>query len=212
VAVSLLAGTLGVGVAVAASLGVTSAKLTISTYAGTISPLSCDLNAANADSYVNQSSASSNFGAATNLDVRSASLANRRTLVQFNLSACSIPANALITAATLKLVMYTAPTASRTYEAHRVTAAWTETGVTWTNQPAVVASATSTVSTGTTANVTLSWNVATDVQAFIDGTANSGWRINDQTEGSATARLGQFRSAEYGTVSQRPILDITYYP
>jgi hypothetical protein len=60
--------------------------------------------------------------------------------------------------------------------------------------------------------VTLSWDVTADVQAFVDGTADNGWRINDQTEGSATARTGQFRSAEYGTVSQRPILEVSYYP
>lgn len=213
VALALLAAVLGVGTAVAASLGVGSGDLTLSTYASSISASTCTLTAADADSYVNQASAASNFGTATTLDVRSASSsANRRTLVQFLLSSCSIPANALVTSATLKLFMYTAPTASRTYEAHRVTGAWTETGVTWTNQPTTAASATATASTGTTANVTLSWNVTSDVQTFVDGTSNLGWRIKDQTESSATARLGQFRSAEYGTAVQRPALDITYYP
>jgi hypothetical protein len=208
-----LAAVLGVGTALAATLGVSSTKLTVSTYASSIPASTCTLSAADADSYVNQSSAASNFGTVTNLDVRSASgSANRRTFVQFLLTSCSIPANSLVTAATLKLYMYTAPTATRTYEARRVTGAWTETGVTWTNQPAVAGSATATVTTGTTANVTLSWDVTSDVQAYVDGTSNLGWRIADQTEGSATARLGQFRSAEYGTAAQRPILDITYYP
>lgn len=201
----------GAGTALAATLGVSSSTLTVSTGASSIAASQCTLGAADADSYVNQASAGSNFGTATNLDVRSAS-ANRRTLVQFLLASCSIPANALVVSATVALRMYTAPTASRSYGAYRITGAWTETGVTWTNQPATAASATSTVATGTTANVTLSWTVTSDVQAFVDGTSNLGWQIRDQTESSSTARLAQFRSAEYGTASQRPILTITYYP
>ena len=107
--------------------------------------------------------------------------------------------------------MFTAPTASRTYEAHLVSAAWTETGVTWTNQPAV-GTLTASTATGTTANVTLTWAVTADVQAFVDGTTNRGWRIKDQTESSAPTRNAVFRSAEYGTASQRPVLEVTYYP
>ena len=208
-----LTAVLGAGTALAATLGISSGKLTVSTYASSIPASTCTLGGADADSYANQASAGSNFGSATNLDVRSASAsANRRTFAQFLLTACSIPANSLVTAATLKLYMYTVPAVSRTYEARRVTGAWTEAGITWTNQPAVATSATSTTATGTTANVTLSWDVTTDVQAYVDGTSNLGWRIADQTESSTTARLAQFRSAEYGTVAQRPVLDITYYP
>lgn len=210
--VSLLAGTFGVGVAVAASLGVTSAKLTVSTYASSIAATTCSLNAANNDSYVNQASASSNFGSATTLNVRSSTSANMRAFVQFSLTACAIPANSLISAATLNLYMPSAPAVTRIYDVHRVAASWTESAVTWANQPATAVAGTASVVTGTTSNVTLTWDVKTDVQAFVDGTTNNGWRVKDQTESSATARTGQFRSAEYGTVSQRPVLDVTYYP
>ena len=51
-----------------------------------------------------------------------------------------------------------------------------------------------------------------DVQAFVDGTANDGWRIKDQTESAVVARTAQFRSAEFGTAGVRPMLEITYYP
>ena len=200
------------GVAVAATLGVSSTKLTTSTGASSIAPTTCTLSAADADSYVDQASTLSNFGTATSLEVRSQSLSrNRRTFIQLSLAACSIPANALITAANLKLFMFTAPTASRAYEAHPVTGAWTETGVTWTNQPTVGALTASTA-TGTTANVTLTWAVTADVQAFVDGSTNRGWLIKDQTESSSTTRNAVFRSAEYGTASQRPVLEVTYYP
>ncbi len=209
---TLFLATLGAGAALAASLGVTSSRLTDSTYASSITPTTCTLTGATNDSYVNQSSTGSNFGTATTVSVRSSALANMRTFAQFSLSSCSIPANALITAANLKLFMNSAPAVTRTYDVHRVTASWSQSTVTWTNQPSVAAIATASVATGTTSSVTLTWNVTSDVQTFSDGTANYGWRIKDQTEDSATARTGQFRSTEYGTASQRPILDITYYP
>src|SRR5207249_4271833 len=79
--VAALAFVFGAGVAAAASLGVTSAKLTVSTYASSITPTTCSLNAADNDSYVNQSSAGSNFGTVTTLSVRSSASANMRTFV-----------------------------------------------------------------------------------------------------------------------------------
>jgi large repetitive protein len=201
------------GAGLAAALSVTSSKLTTSTGAASISATTCTLSAASADSYVNEASASTNSGTATTLEVRSASAGDRRTFVQFSLASCAIPANALVTAASLKLYMNSAPTASRTYEARAVSASWTETGITWTNQPAVSGSITSSVSTGTTSNVTLTWTITADVQAFLDGTTtNSGWRVGDATENSATARSAQFRSDEYTTAAQRPVLEVTYYP
>lgn len=212
VAVAVVLGVLGgAGVAAAAALGVTSEKLTVETYTGGIPPTTCTLSAATADSYVNQAAVNANFGTATTLDVRSFS-ANRRTFVRFDLAPCSIPASSLITAASLRLFLYSAPAASRTYEARRVMGSWTETGITWSNQPSASSTVTSSVATGTTSNVTLAWTVTADVQAFVDGTSNFGWRVSDQTEGSSPARLGRFRSDEYGTASQRPVLDIAYYP
>jgi hypothetical protein len=207
------AGVFGVGVAVAATLGVASAALTVSTGASSIAATTCSLNAATNDSYVSQATPASNFGTATALNVRSSTAANMRAFVQFDLASCSIPANALVTSASLKLFMNSAPTASRTYDAHRVTATWAEGTISWTNQPAVAAWASSSVATGTTSSVTLTWNLTSDAQSFLDGTtSNFGWRIKDQTEDSATARTAQFRSAEYTTAGQRPTLDISYYP
>jgi len=203
---------LATGVAFAATFGVSSTTLTTSTGTTSVAPTTCTLSAADADSYVDGTNLISNFGAATNLDIGTSLLGNRRTFVQLNLGSCAIPADSLIMTASLKLFMVAAPTASRTYEARLVSASWAETGITWTNQPAVSGSTTSSVTTGTTANVTLAWTVTADVQAFVDGTANNGWRISDQTENSVTAVTGQFRSAEFGTAAQRPILAITYYP
>jgi hypothetical protein len=212
VATALAGVLLGAGAALAASLSVTSTKLTVHTPVSSVPPTACTLSAADADSYVSQAQPNSNFGTDANLHVRSLSLANRRTFLQFSLAPCSIPANSLITAASLRLYMYAAPSASRTYDAHRVTASWTETGIDWNNEPAVAGSPTSSVATGTTSDVTLAWDVTADVQAFVDGTTNNGWRIKDDTDGALVSRLAEFRSAEYGTASERPVLEITYYP
>lgn len=210
--IAVLSAALAAGVGLAASVGITSEHLTVHTSAVVISPTTCTLSAADADSYVSESSLLTNVGAATNLDIRSALLDNKRTFVQFSLAPCSIPANSLVTAASLELFMFTAPAAGRTYDAHRVTASWTEMGITWANQPAAAALATASIATGTTSNVTLAWDVAADVQAFVDGTANNGWQVKDRTESSLTSRESQFRAAEHGAAAERPVLSITYYP
>jgi hypothetical protein len=194
------------GIAFGASLILSSNRLTVFA--------SCTLRAATADTYVSQASSGSNFGTATTFSVRSQSFgANRRAFVRFDLASCFIPATAEVITARLSLYMSTAPTANRTYQARRVTAAWTETGITWTNQAAVAASATSTTTTGTTSGVRLEWDVAADVSSFVNGSlVNNGWRIADSFESSSTARTATFNADEHATASQRPLLTITYYP
>jgi hypothetical protein len=61
--------------------------------------------------------------------------------------------------------------------------------------------------------VTRSANVTSNVASFVSGSqTNHGWRFSDSAENSSTQRNGQFRSREFGTVSQRPTLVIDYYP
>jgi hypothetical protein len=218
-ALAATAAALGSGAAFAASLGITSGDLTTYTVATTVPIGSCTLTAT-ADTYADQAtlSAGSNFGTGTTMQVESSqSLAllptNKRSFARFDLSSCSIPSSAQVVSATLNLYLSTAPSASRTYNAHRVTATWGETTLTWNNQPGVAASATASIATGTTSGTTLSWNVASDVQSFVGGSlTNNGWRLSDSSESSATTRRGTFAAREIGTASQRPSLAITYYP
>jgi hypothetical protein len=90
-----------------------------------------------------------------------------------------------------------------------VTSSWTETAVTWNTQPTVSAAVTDTI-TVPAAIGCVTYNVASDIQAWVDGTSNFGWRINDDTEGS-TIRDSRYRPREDTTVpAEQPTLDVTY--
>jgi hypothetical protein len=211
VLVSVLASALGTAsIAVAASLGVSSARLTSYSAAASIPASSCSLTST-ADTYAYLFSGSTNFGTGTTMFVQDRSGRHQRSFAQFDVASC-IPGNALVVSASLGLYLVTAPASSRTYNANRVTASWVETTLTWNNQPAVNGAATASVATGTTNGVTLNWDVASDVQLFADGTSDFGWRIADAAEGANSNRQGTFRTRETGTAAQRPNLSITYYP
>ena len=216
-----LSAVLASAVGFATALEITPQALTIFTSADTVPVTTCTLTTAEADTYAHEDSGGSNFGTATTLHVRSGVRTvlvltfpdNKRSFVRFDLASCSIPSSARVVTAQLKLFLSTAPTASRTYQAHRVTQSWTETNLDWDNQPTVAASATASAASGTANNVTIVWNVAADVQTFASGTAtNNGWRVKDLTEDANTAREGRFNSSEHGTATQRPSLVVTYYP
>jgi hypothetical protein len=174
----------------------------------------CTLAAA-ADTYADGAllAASSNFGTAATLAVRTDTLGNKRSFVRFDTTACASFSSADVKSARLELYLATAPAASRTYTVHRVTASWAETSLTWNNQPGVAGSASDSVATGTTNGDVLTWSVTADVQGFVNGTfTNQGWRIADSAEGAVLAREGLFASREAGTATQRPRLVVTYYP
>ena len=214
VPVILIGLLLGGSVGYAASLAITPSRLTVFTSVSSVPISTCTLTAAPADTYadgllLNQGS---NFGTATQLHVRADTLGAKRSFVRFDLGSCPVPSGSRVETATLSLYLATAPGASRTHQARRVTATWDEMTLTWSNQPAVAGAATSNVSTGTTSGVVLTWDVEVDVQAFANGTSNFGWRVADATEGALPAQEGRYSSAENATVNQRPSLSITYYP
>jgi hypothetical protein len=180
------------------------------------------------DSSVRQGSATSNFGTQTTNNVATQSGQNRRLYVRFDLSLCSpaIPSTATIRLATLRLYATAMPTACRTVDLFRVTAAWTEAGITWNNQPfgssvnnPPSGSATDTFAIGTpvgcenrAANAYIVGATPTaDVAAFVPGTAtNYGWMLRDDVENFTSAHTSTF-AAKNGTMAiQAPQLVITY--
>jgi hypothetical protein len=115
-----------------------------------------------------------------------------------------MPAGCVVQSATLRLY---APSAAggRTLQALQLAGAWSENGVTWSNQP-VTTGAAATTSSGSGYR---EWSVAALVQAMYDAGANNGFLIRDATEGSGDAEQ-QFHSREKG--ESMPELVITFGP
>ncbi len=169
--------------------GVTYHYMALYNSAGCTSPGSQTVQAS-ADSWVDQASPATNKGTDTVLKLtsRDPSL-NARAVVQFNLPA--LPSGCTVTSATLRL-NNKSPLSGRTIEALRNTASWTETGVTWTNQPATAGAA----ATATTPSAAgwMQWDVTSHVQAMYAG-SNNGFVLRDQTENGAGFE-NQFDSRE----------------
>jgi hypothetical protein len=153
-----------------------------------------------ADTYVRQNQATTNFGGAATLHVRSQNNGrNRRTLVQFVLPA--IPNRCTITAATLRLNT-TSLSAGRTYQAYRLASAWAETTVTWNTQPATSGAP----ATATTAAGWVPWTVTSIVQTMY-ASGNYGLLVKDQTEDAYPQATNQYSSR---TGANPPQLVITF--
>ncbi|MBI2913817.1 MAG: DNRLRE domain-containing protein, partial [Chloroflexi bacterium] len=162
---------------------------------------------ASGDSYVKEDGATSNFGTDVEFWVKPDPTKVKRSLVAFDLS--SIPAGSTVQSATLTLCISTVK-AGRVHELRVVTSSWVETTVTWNSQPTVSGTVTGTIVVPA-AQGCVDWTVTADVQAWVDGAANYGWRINDQNETTNSGDT-KYRSRENGTVAQRPKLEVTYTP
>lgn len=179
------------------------------------------------DADARQGSAGSNFGTASTIAVSSGANINQRVHVRFDLSQCSpaIPSSATVRLATLRLYASALPAACRTVNLFRVAASWTETGLTWTNQPFGTAinnppsaSRSGSFAVGTptgcqnqAAGYVIGGTVTSDVAAFVAGGAtNFGWMLRDDVEGSSTTRTVTFSAKNLGSVAQGPQLVITY--
>lgn len=190
---------------------------------GTSTPFSTSLSSVK-DNQITGISPSTNYGSSTTLDSYNGGGIVRRALFKFDLS--GIPANAVITSASMELYTYFIATANTPVKAHRLTADWDEgtsnaaSGVSnWTQRLASPSAnwataggdydptpAASLTTNGTTAG-TYSFNVKNLVQNWVDGTyPNHGViLLNDP------GYLGvSWRSKEWGTASQRPNLRIKY--
>jgi hypothetical protein len=208
----LLALTLGVtsSIAYAASLNVTSWRL----WAGSqsLTKATCTVTGAVVDTYVDQNAATTGFGAAATLDVLPSTDAPKEkwAFVKFDLSSCGVPATGGADSATISLHLSNAPKNSLTYDLTRVTSTWAST-LTWNQAQALTyaGSPTASVATGNAAGVQLSFPVTVDVDSFIKGGSNFGWRISSTSTGQNAAQdIGSFASTDSGT--NVPTLTINY--
>ena len=134
-----------------------------------------------------------------------------RGLLQYDLS--GIPKNALITSATLTLSgtnhVYTSTNASTL---SRILGAWNEQTVTWTNQPATTLTSQIALTASTTSTQVYNIDVKTHVQDMVKNpSANFGWMLKVNGEGTAAAAEMFFASSDYTVnAALRPKLVITY--
>jgi hypothetical protein len=204
---------LALSTASAATLDISTQRLTARSFASTVPTQTCTLQAAH-DTYVDEGSPTANFGSAISLVVQSAvdSSKNARTFVRFDLSACGFVSGSSIQAARVEMHLSAAPIADRTYRMRRLVDTWDEATLTWNTQPNSSLTATADVATGTTTGVTLTYDTTSDIRDFVSGAlTNYGWRIEDTVEGSSTTYRGEFRPREHTTAGERPTLVISYH-
>ena len=159
---------------------------------------------ATGDAWVEQSAPGSNKGTDSTLKVTSKSAnQNTRALVRFGMPA-SIPAGCVVQSATLQMFSNGAVN-GRTLRAVRLTAAWNETTVTWSNQPG----STGTPATTTSGTGWRTWNVTSQVQAAYDTNQLYGFLIRDANEGQGSNEQ-QFHSREKST--EQPVLVLRFGP
>lgn len=169
-----------------------------------------------ADSYLSSKSSetNTNYGNSTDMKVKAKTGELRRSILSFDLS--TLPSGSIINSCNLKLYMSSAPNSSRTYGVHRLSSfenTWTETGVTWNNYKSgsawgtaggdFNAGATATAATGTTNNVTLSWNVTGDCSL-----ATRSWIVKDESEGANYE--GIFQTKDGSVTAKYPYLEVNY--
>jgi hypothetical protein len=207
----------------AAGLTVSSGKLTVyrtCTLSGTTAASSAMF-----ETYVDEQHATTNYDGSAAMDAQSSKNKNRRIYLQFDLTQCSptIPSSATVHGATLRLWVTAIDSSCRTLDIYPATSSWTETGVTWNNQP--FGATINNPSSGQTDAVTVggasctytstgqyvSWTVTPDVSGFISGSlANNGWMIRDDVEDTSPAKTTSFGTSDAASVPQAPQLVVTY--
>jgi hypothetical protein len=226
-AVVLLCSLAQAGIGNASPLAVSSKNLVVymtCTLSGTTGA-----SAAEQDSYVDENTPTTNYGSVATMNSQSRSNRNRRSYVSFDLTKCApnVPSSATVTSATLRLWVTAMPAAAcRTEDVFAVTSAWTQSAITWNNQPFGAAinnpasgTRTDSVTVGTGAGCTIGsigqyvpWNVTANVAGFVSGSAaNFGWMVRDDVEGASGAGFTvTLSTSDAGSVPQAPQLVVTY--
>jgi sugar lactone lactonase YvrE len=120
----------------------------------------------------------------------------------FRFSTATIPANATVVSATVTLSQTN--NGASTANAHLITAPWNEATVTWSSFGGAFEN--QAFKSFSTASATITFNVAPQVQAWLDGSSpNHGFLIEQ-----AGPFQTKYKSQEYAIASQRPVLRVCY--
>jgi 2',3'-cyclic-nucleotide 2'-phosphodiesterase (5'-nucleotidase family) len=165
-----------------------------------------------ADAQVISANPTSNQGTSTNLFDGSAatgSFQNERTWLRFDLS--SLPTNANIVSAKLNMYCWKTTGASLPTELHSSsTDSWSETGITWNNQPTFNGTLDTVTLNAGSLNVWYQWDATSFVQSEWTGDKAVSLMVKSTTEGStdATPPSYGFDSKEYNSGANSPYLQV----
>jgi len=138
-------------------------------------PTTPQVLSADRDSWVSEGSPFNNFGSDSSLKVKSQVSANARALIRFPLPI--LPSGCTGVASAALRMEASSAKEGRTLEALQVASAWTEAGVTWSNQPGVTGPAATTPS----AQGPLEWDVTEQLLGMYTS-VNHGFLIRDAVE------------------------------
>jgi hypothetical protein len=159
---------------------------------------------ANADAWFEQGSQSSNKGDDSSLKVQSKSGNDaKRSAVKFQLPA--VPAGCVLDTANLRLYA-DSYSSGRTVQVQAFDGAWTESGITWANQPSVSGSVASAASPSDKEWIT--WSVTTQAEKWYTTGVNNGLLVRDAVETEDAEQ--SFNSREKG--QNVPTLVLTFKP
>lgn len=156
-----------------------------------------------ADAEVNTNNPDANYGSNTYYRVGVLSGKKYRVYIKFDLT--GIPEGSAIISATLKLHKQSGT--DITVNVHKVSGSWSETGITWNNQPSYD-SDTAASDSAPNAEGWFEFDVTSVVQAWIDGESNYGFVL--ENDGATYSIV--FDSREASDTSIRPKLVVEYVP
>jgi hypothetical protein len=193
------------------SLGLPMAPVTAdaTVHVDEVEPVSLTLSSSG-DAPVLAGNPAGNFGTHPNLFVNGDNSALKRSFTLFDVS--SIPIGSTIIQATLDLCAVSIPSSGavgHTYELRQPLAAWDEMTLTWNNQPAVGGVSDTIIVPSSVTCVT--FDVTGDLQSFVNGSSNFGWRVSDADESSGNNSQTTFGSRD-GDRPDVPHMDVTYLP
>ncbi|ARU63594.1 hypothetical protein CBW65_23200 [Tumebacillus avium] len=165
------------------------------------------------DAYVGEVYNTVNYGGDAELRTGYApTVDSHRTFIKFG---STLPAlgGGLLTGATFKAYKYYEPSSvDTTINIHRAYAAWSSSGITYSNQPGFGGSYASNLLSKGEANGWYSWNVGSLVNYWYDNPANYHGLVMQASNENTTGSYRKFYSSDYSSGAYAPRLEITYSP
>ena len=195
---------LSVGVAYAASLGLSSNQLHV--WNQNLTKGTCNQTSTTADdTYVQQALPTSTAGGtATTLTISPVAAAQDYAFIRFNLSGCSLPTSAGADAASL--TVYVTTSGSDTISLFPVYTSWSSSTLTWNGVSGLSIGSTATTTFSASSTGTKTVTVTADVDAAIKAGNLWGWELR-ATSGIAAVAIG---ASENGTSGRRPSMTLSY--